>query len=213
MALSTGRPPATRHYGGISASDRRAQRRRRLLAAGRRMWGESNLNEVTVRGVCAEAGLTPRYFYEQFADRDELVLAVADQVRDELFAVLLESGLNAPGDAEAKVRTGLKAFLQMIADDQHVHRIFTDILSSGGDLAERRRQALDTVTALILEHGPGLLDFAPPSPVEMRRGAMFIVGGVNQLIDAWVQDPRESAAELADACTELCLAVVRRSAR
>ena len=103
----------------------------------------------------------------------------------------------------------MQAFLDQVADDPTVHRILTDVLTSTGPLAERRREALDMVTALVLEHGPGLLDFPPPSPAEMRRSATFIVGGVNQLIDAWVHDPRESTAAMADACTALSLAVIR----
>lgn len=207
-----GRSAVIRDYGGVSASDRRAERRRKLLEAGRQRWGQSGIGEVTVRGVCSQAGLVPRYFYEQFPDRDALLLAITDQVRDELFAALLSVGLSAPGDIANKLRAALKAFLDLIAEDPHIHRIFTDVMTSTGSLAERRRQALDIVTQLVLEHGPGFLEFAPPSPTEMRRSASFIVGGVNQLIDAWVLDPHESTAELADVCTELSLAIVRMTA-
>jgi AcrR family transcriptional regulator len=208
-----GRASAIRDYGGVSANDRRADRRRKLLVAGRTLWGSNGIGDVTVRGVCAEAGLVPRYFYEQFSDRDALILAVADQVRDELFAVLLDVGLNEPGEIADKICAGLKAFLDLIADDPHVHRIFSDVLVGGGPLAARRRQAVDMVTELVLEHGPGLLDFAPPSQSEMRRSATFIVGGLNQLIDAWMLDPRESTAELARAGTDLSIAIVRMHAR
>jgi AcrR family transcriptional regulator len=212
MVPSMGRMPATRDYGGLSASERMAERRRRLLEAGRDIWGRSGITDVSVRGVCAEAGLGPRYFYEQFPDRDALLLAVADQLRDELFSVLLQRGLGEPGGVEAKLRAALKALLDMIADDPVVHRIFTDILTGTDVLAERRRQALDTVTNLVLEHGPALLDFEPPTPDEMRRGATFIVGGVTQVVDSWVHDSQESTSAMADACTELCLSVVRRYA-
>ncbi|MDP9117066.1 MAG: TetR/AcrR family transcriptional regulator [Actinomycetota bacterium] len=204
-----GRTAAKRDYRGVSASERRAERRRKLLDAGRHIWGVSGINEVSVRGVCVEAQLGPRYFYEQFPDRDALLLAVADQLREDLLTELLQRGLDEPGGIEAKLRAALNAFLGTIAHDPFVHRIFSDILTGTGGLGERRRQALDTVTNLVLEHGPALLDFEPPSPAEMRRRATFIVGGVNQLVDAWVHDPRETTAELADACTDLCLGVVR----
>jgi len=59
--------------------------------------GTSGTGDVSVRGVCAEAGLGPRYFYEQFPDRDALLLAVADQVRDELLSVLVSSALEESG--------------------------------------------------------------------------------------------------------------------
>ncbi|WP_434090437.1 TetR family transcriptional regulator [Nocardia beijingensis] len=35
--------------------------------------GESGAAGVTMRGVCRRAGLTTRYFYENFATRDELL--------------------------------------------------------------------------------------------------------------------------------------------
>ena len=35
---------------------------------------------LTVRAVCRAAGLTERYFYESFTDRDEFVRAVYDDV-------------------------------------------------------------------------------------------------------------------------------------
>jgi AcrR family transcriptional regulator len=203
------RPAAIRDYGGVSASERQADRRRKLLEAGRQLWGGSGIAEVTVRRVCAQSGLVPRYFYEEFPDRDALLLAVAGQVRDELFDAMVSVGLSEPGDIADRLRAALKAFLDRIADDPDIHRIFTDILAGTGPLAELRRQALDIVTTLALEHGPGFLKVPPPSLAEMRRSATFIVGGVNQLIDAWVHDPHDSPAELADLCTKFSLAIVR----
>jgi len=207
-----GRSAVRRDYSGVSAADRRADRRRRLLTAGRLLWGESGIGEVSVRGVCGRAGLVPRYFYEEFTDRDALVVAVADQVRDELFSALLTGALSDPGDLADKLRAALKAFLDLVVDDPHVHRIFSDVLSSSGPLAERRRQALGIVTDLAVEHAAGLLEFEPPSPAELRRATSFIVGGVNQLVDTWVHDPQESTAELAHVCTEFSLAIVRMHA-
>jgi AcrR family transcriptional regulator len=204
-----GRTNVIRDYGGVSASDRRDERRRKLLKAGREVWGQSGIGEVTVRGVCGQAGLIPRYFYEQFADRDALLLVVGEQVRDELIATLLSVGLNEPGDVADKLRAALKALLDLIAADPLIHRIVADVVIGAGPLAGPRRQALDIITDLILQYGPGFLDFESPDPAETRRIASFIVGGVNQLIDAWVLDPRESTAELATACAELSLSVVR----
>ena len=207
-----GRAIAVRDYGGVSAGDRQADRRLRLLRAGRQLWGTAGSGDVTVRGVCAQAGLGPRYFYEQFPDRDALLLAVADQVRDELLSVLVSSALDASGGLGDKLRAGLKAFLDLIADDPHIHRIVSDVLTSGGALADRRRDALDTVTALVLAHGPGIVEVGAATPADLRRNATFIVGGVHQLIDAWVINREETTAELADICTALCLAVVRSAA-
>jgi len=203
------RQTAVRDYGGISAADRQAERRRKLLTAGRRIWGESGVTEVTVRGVCAAAGLIPRYFYEQFPNREALLFAIADEVRDDLLERLVDAGLNTPGALVDKLRAALTAFLEAIDADPHVHRIVAGDVSSVPGLAEHRAQILDIITELVMRYAPDVLDDDIPDPDELRRGALFMVGGMNQLIEAWLDDPRETPAELAAIGAELCIAVVR----
>lgn len=203
------RPGVVRDYGGISAVDRRAERRGKLLAAGRRIWGESGLSEVTVRGVCTAAGLIPRYFYEQFSNRDALLFAVSDDVRDQLLEAMVTAGVGDPGTLTDKLRSALTAFLDLIAADPYIHRIATSDLSAVPGLNEHRARILDLITDSIVEHAPGVLDGEPPPPAELRRGALFIVGGVNQIIEAWLADPVESPAELAALCSDLSVALVR----
>ena len=55
-------------------------RRDELIAAGVALLGGAQGPALTVRAVCRAAGLTERYFYESFADRDEFVRAVYDDV-------------------------------------------------------------------------------------------------------------------------------------
>lgn len=203
------RSGVVRDYGGISAVDRRAERRAKLLAAGRQIWGESGIGEVTVRGVCTAAGLIPRYFYEQFANRDALLFAVSDDVRDQLLAAMVTAGVGDPGTLADKLRSALGAFLELISVDPHIHRIATSDLSAVPGLNEHRAGILDMITDSIVEHAPGVLDGQLPEPAELRRGALFIVGGVNQIIEAWLDDPQESPSELAALCSDLSVALVR----
>src|ERR1700757_655938 len=138
IVLSMRRAEVVRDYGGISAADRRAERRRKLLAAGRRTWGESGITEVSVRGVCSAAGLIPRYFYEQFPNRDALLFAVSDDVRDQLLEALVAAGIGDPGTLRDKLRSALTSLLDIIAADPHVHRIATGDVSGVPGLAEHR---------------------------------------------------------------------------
>ena len=70
-----------RPYRGVDAADRLAERRARLLEAGLDILGsDSDLSELTVRGICRQAGVTARYFYESFTDKDDLVASVYDWV-------------------------------------------------------------------------------------------------------------------------------------
>lgn len=203
------RVQVVRGYGGVSAADRRTERRSKLLTAGRQIWGESGITEVTVRAVCTAAGLTSRYFYEQFPSRDALLFAISDDVRDQLLTALVNAGVGDPGSLTDKLRSALTAFLDIIAADPHIHRIATGDVSSVPGLAEHRTHILDMITGLIVQHAPDVLPSTTPGPDELRRGAQFMVGGVNQIIEAWLADPTETPEELAAECADLCVAVVR----
>jgi AcrR family transcriptional regulator len=203
------RTQVVRGYGGISAADRRTERRNKLLAAGRQIWGVSGVTEVTVRGVCTAAGLTSRYFYEQFPNRDALLFAISDDVRDELINALVAAGVGDPGTLSDKLTSALTAFLDIIAADPHIHRIATGDVSSVAGLAQHRTHILEMITDLIVRLAPSVLGTETPNESHLRRSARFMVGGVNQLIEAWLHDPQESSHELAAVCADLCVAVVR----
>ncbi|GLB63080.1 putative transcriptional regulator, TetR family protein [Dietzia sp. NCCP-2495] len=216
------RSDVVREYGGVSADDRRAERRRRLLAAGRQVWGTSGLGEVTVRGVCSAAGLQPRYFYEHFTDRGALVGAVADEVRTELFTTLVESSVEVDGGRDGglgeRLRAALAAFFGIIAADPRIHRIMSTDLAGVPGLEQRRLESLNLVADLILEHGGvgqaprgghGASGPVPAAGIDSRSAALFVAGGVNHLLDNWLVAPEGSPQELADLCTRLCLRMVR----
>ncbi|KAA1419311.1 TetR/AcrR family transcriptional regulator [Nocardioides humilatus] len=84
-----------RIWGGTTLAERQKDRRARLLAAGVTLIAAGGGQAVSVRAVCREAGLTSRYFYEHFQDRDELTVAV--------FQTLAEEGRSAIVDAVAAV--------------------------------------------------------------------------------------------------------------
>ena len=203
------RTPVARGYGGISAADRRTERRSKLLAAGRQIWGESGISEVTVRAVCSQAGLTSRYFYEQFESRDALLFAISDDVRDQLLAALVSAGVGNPGTLTDKLRAALTAFLDIIEADPHIHRIATGDVSGVAGLTQHRTHILGMIADLIVEHAPSVLQSEVPEHTDLRRGAQFMVGGVNQIIESWLDDPTETTAQLAAECADLCVAVVR----
>ena len=74
-----------------------AQRRRRLLDAGLDLLGgRADPSELTVRAICRQAGLAARYFYESFADKDDLVAAVFDWVIAEIAATTQAAVAAAP---------------------------------------------------------------------------------------------------------------------
>ena len=68
-------------WAGVPLADRRAERRAALIAAAFDIFGGVGAEaELSVRSVCRYCGYNTRYFYESFADTDELLGAVYDRV-------------------------------------------------------------------------------------------------------------------------------------
>ena len=77
---SEGDQTQLRSYGGEAGDARVARRRAALIDAALELLGQAEPAQVTVRGVCARAALTPRYFYESFVGVDDLVAATYEEV-------------------------------------------------------------------------------------------------------------------------------------
>ncbi len=194
---------STRPYRGRSPQQRTAERRERLLAAGLDLWSELGWSGVSVRGVCARSGLTDRYFYESFADRDALLLAVFDKVRDELTGGLL--AVPFTGEPRAVMRTVFTALAGSLAEDPRRARIaFTE--HTGSPALEDRRH--DAVLALAGSLAEGVRSAAHGHAGDLDAAALFCVAGVGGLISAWLAGRLPATPEeLADRFTELCARV------
>lgn len=81
---------------GQTMDDRSAERREQLLTVGFALLGAGGAPGVTLRAVCREAGLSPRYFYENFANREELLVAIYDRAEAALLARLVAADDDAP---------------------------------------------------------------------------------------------------------------------
>lgn len=95
-------------WSGVPIEDRQALRRDELIAAGVKLLGGEGGPALTVRAVCRAAGLTERYFYESFADRDEFVRAVYDDVCTRAMATL---------ETATTPREAVERFVALMVDD------------------------------------------------------------------------------------------------
>src|SRR6201992_3942369 len=103
-------PPGqrSRRWAGVPFEDRQALRREDLATAGVQLLGEASGPAVTVRAVCRQAELTERYFYESFADRDEFIRAVYDDVCSRAMSTLMSA--KTPREA-------VERFVALMVDD------------------------------------------------------------------------------------------------
>ena len=98
----------TMPFKGVSADDRRLDRRNRLVGAAFEIAGTEGAGALGVGRVCLAAGLTKRYFYESFASLAELQSAVVDHaiaVMSERVDPFRPAG---PGGAAPSVARGVR---------------------------------------------------------------------------------------------------------
>lgn len=74
-----------------------------------------------MRGICAEAGLATRYFYESFADREEFIAAVFDWVVATLAGSTQAAVAAAP--AMEQTRAGMSTIVLSIESDPRIGRL------------------------------------------------------------------------------------------
>jgi len=182
-----------RPYGGVQARDRVAERRRRLLDAGLELLGGSDgPPELTVRAVCAEAGITARYFYESFTDKDALVAAVFDRVVADIAATTQAAVAAAPPGEQN--RAGMANIVQTVDGDPRLGRLLFSARLANPVIVSKRSES-GVLLARLYGH-EFETEFGLHPDASTKAVAHFAVGGVGQVISAWLTG--DVAAEPAD---------------
>ncbi|GAC78894.1 DNA-binding transcriptional regulator, AcrR family [Gordonia malaquae] len=173
-----------RSYGGEAGDARVARRRAALIDASLDMLTEPDVGTVTVRGICARAGLTPRYFYESFDNVDALARATYDGVIAEI-AERAAAAFARGGDARGKVRAAVEAIVDVIESDPRTGRlIFSDTLRSPV-LAGRRADSLQLFANLTSESAAQVARVGQAD--ETMAAAHFQVGGLGRVLASWTE--------------------------
>ncbi|OBK71943.1 TetR/AcrR family transcriptional regulator [Mycobacterium sp. 1274761.0] len=172
-----------RPYRGIDAAERIDLRRRRLLDAGLDLLGgEGGDAELTVRAVCRRSGLTARYFYESFTDKDEFVAAVFDTAVADIAATTQAAVAASPPAGQG--RAGIANLVRTIGADSRIGRVLFDVRLSSPVIL-RKRAELGAVFALLL--GQHLETALRRDRTGRSTAAVhFVVGGVGQTLSAWL---------------------------
>lgn len=181
--MSTPAPNATR-WAGVPLTDRRAERRALLVDAAFRLFGDGGEAAVSVRSVCRECGLNTRYFYESFADTDDLLGAVYDQVSAAL-AADVDAAMAGAGDSlRERTRAGIAAVLGFSSADPRRGRVLFTDARANPVLAARRAATQDLLREAVLSEG-GRLN--PGSdPVAAQVGAAMYTGAMAELAQQWL---------------------------
>jgi AcrR family transcriptional regulator len=117
-------PAQPRPYRGVPQDERRALRRSQLIGAAIAVYGERGYRQATVKAVCEAAGLTERYFYESFANSEELLLASYNAVTSAVHGEMVAAAEAAGGNRDERGRAMLQTYFAALQRDPRSARVF-----------------------------------------------------------------------------------------
>lgn len=209
------REAPTHTWRGASADERRAQRRERLLAAGLEVIGTRGWAGTTVRAICAESGLTERYYYEAFSDRDALLLDVFERVREQTMTAVARAAADSAGQSlRDRARACIAAGLAVLLDDPRKGRVMFTEATSHLLLQQRRHDDLLQTARLLGEIAEEHLGLRVSDRADAELNTIAIVGAESAMAAAYLAGRLTVARDrLIDHITDLHLAVVRLTSR
>jgi AcrR family transcriptional regulator len=167
----------------MSQDDRRAQRRSQLIAAAIEVYGERGYRQATVKAVCEAAGLTERYFYESFANSEDLLIASYNAVTYSVFGVIRESGASAGATRPERARAMLRAYFAALQRDPRSARVFLVEIRGVSRAVDK---AFDASLRRIGEEVARIA--GPEAGVADPLLQAGVVGGVIHIALRWIED-------------------------
>ena len=180
-------------YRGLSAEERAAERRSRLLEATLAVWADSEVS-TTMTNVCAAAGLSERYFYESFANLDAAQTAVLEDVATEIETTTHQAAEEAGPDPAARAMASVGAFVQLLVDDPRKGRVAIVEAAAMPSLRPRRTQLMRQFAHRTAEAAREL-GMSPRSGAEDELAGLLFIGGVAELVTAWLDGAAEATPD------------------
>jgi AcrR family transcriptional regulator len=188
-------------YRGVSAAERAARRRARLVEATLAVWAEPG-SRPTMTAICAAAGLSERYFYESFAHLDQALTAVMDAVAAEIEETTRQAADAAGADARARVEASVRAFVRLLVDDPRKGRVAIIESAAVPALRRRRTELLRHFAHRSAEEAQDLAGLPHRGAREDEIAGLLFIGGMAELITAWLDGVLEATPdEIVEAAT------------
>lgn len=193
-------------WNGLSTEERQRERRRLLLDAAANLLASEGSAGTTVRAVCAEARLNPRYFYESFEDLDALVVAAYDDVVVQL-RKQVTAAVSAAEDDDAAMRAAIEATVRFVDEDRRRGRILY-IEALGNEALNLRRIQTGVGLVELVQVDTSRRRKGTPDTTAGRMGAAVLVGGFSELLVDWIEGRLDVTADrLVDDATQIFIAV------
>ncbi len=191
-------------------AQRKADRRRRFLETGKQLFGQHGYHSTTVPMIVEAAGSSTGSFYFYFENKEDIFVAILEEVGNDL-ALHLNEAMGQVVDPAEQMRTAVKSLFLYLANDPAAARILiTESSCLGGRVDEVRAAIVDRHTIGIAK----AIESVTESPFRERNdvAAWCWVGAVHEVVKRWLEQPpqeRRTAAEVARCVEDYNLGAIR----
>lgn len=201
---------ARRHYGGRTAEERAGQRRERLLQAALELFGTQGYSATSIEQLCSAASISTRSFYEEMSGREQLLVALADDIIGRAVAAALAE-IDAADDLPIaeRIARGVRVYLQITCRTPGSARVCYIEVVGVSDAVERWRAEWRTrFGALLQDEAERAVSSGQARRRDYRLFAIAVIGAVNSLAQELARREPESPLTLDDICDEISALVV-----
>lgn len=179
MSADTGRV-----WGGMTTAEREERRREQLLEAGLEVFGVRGWYGTTVLDLCRTAKLSQRYFYDHFADREALFLAVVDRVARDVEALVRAASTAEGRTPEQRTEGVLTALAEYFTADPRIVRVALVESFATEALRARRAALIASFSTLAARLMATLAPGAQADPRGLELSALILSGGIAEALVA-----------------------------
>ena len=175
-----------RVYGGRTAEGRDAERRERLMVAGLEAFGTTGFQGTTIEQLCTAAGVSTRSFYDVFASREALLIALHDDINARALDAIV-GALDAveSDDLHARAVAAFTAYLDVITTDPRWVRItLRETVGASPATYAARRDALGRFATFLHDELDRLADAGSIPARDHTLTAVAVVGGLTALVES-----------------------------
>ena len=175
-----------RVYGGRTAEGRDAERRSRLMAAGLEAFGTAGFQGTTIEQLCTAAGVATRSFYELFASREALLIALHDDINARaLDAIVGALAAIDVDDVRARATAAFTAYLDVVTTDPRWVRItLRETVGATAATHAARRAALGRFADFLHAELDRLAATGAIPKRDHTLTAVAVVGGLTALVES-----------------------------
>jgi AcrR family transcriptional regulator len=177
-----------RKYGGIQGNLRKKLRRERLMDAGLEAFGTTGYAKTSIKKICQLAGLTERYFYESFRNKEDLLYSVYRALTDDMKSKAVAIMANQNDLPEKVAYDAAKMYFQNFKDDPRKARIqLFEVLGVSQKIAREYQRAMRILARMLKLY---LFNMFPDNRKKLDDDIVItgLAGALTQIAYRWVQE-------------------------